>query len=99
MAANEAQARRTFQRLSSVTSRFLEADVRYLGMVPARRMPAPGALDAEAPFVDMYPGAPATKALEGIAGRLLSEPPKVATGGGLKFLWQALMREGGELPS
>ena len=97
MAANEAQARRTFQRLSSVTARFLEADVRYLGQVP-RDECLPRALAMQKPFVDMYPGAPATKALEGIVGRLLSEAPKVSTGGGLKFLWQALLREGGELP-
>jgi flagellar biosynthesis protein FlhG len=91
-AANENQGRQVFQRLSGVTSKFLRSDVRYLGMVP-RDEAVPRALAVQKPFVDLFPTAPATKALEGVYERLIQEPTKANTEGGLKFLWQAMLRE------
>ncbi len=58
MAANEAQGRRTFQRLSSVTARFLEADVRYLGQWCRATSACCARWPCRSPLVDMYPGAP-----------------------------------------
>ena len=93
MTANAQQGKLTFRRLSTVTCQFLKSDVRYLGDVP-RDECMPRALAVQRPFVDLYPGTPATVALEGIFDRLMAEPAKSSSEGGLKFLWRALLNEG-----
>ena len=69
-AASEQQGKKVFQRLSGVTGKFLDADIKYLGQVP-RDECLTRALAVQKPFVDLYPGAPAARALEVIYDRLM----------------------------
>jgi flagellar biosynthesis protein FlhG len=91
-APSDAHAREIFQRLSSVTARFLSARLRYAGHVPTDES-VHRAVMAQRPVCDVFPHAPASRALSQLAGRLLSEPSPSQCGGGLKFLWQRLFRE------
>jgi flagellar biosynthesis protein FlhG len=91
-APSEAAARETFQRLSSVTDRFLTVEVRYLGWLP-RDENVHRAIMAQTPVVELFPQAPVSRALATIADKLLESPPPRHHEGGLKFLWQRLFRE------
>lgn len=91
-APSEAAARETFQRLSSVTDRFLTVEVRYLGWLP-RDENVHRAIMAQTPVVELFPQAPVSRALATIADKLLESPPPRHLEGGLKFLWQRLFRE------
>lgn len=88
----EAHGREAFQKLTSVTDRFLTARVSFLGHVP-RDENLQRALMAQRPVVELFPRSPVSRALEPIARHLLERPPPAALQGGLKFLWQRLQRE------
>jgi flagellar biosynthesis protein FlhG len=91
-AGNEAMARDIFEKLSAVASRFLDVRVRWLGWMP-RDENVHRAVMAQRPLVELFPSTPATRALNGIADTLLHETPPAQLGGGLKFLWNRLVRE------
>lgn len=91
-AGTEAMARDIFEKLSAVASRFLDARVRWLGWVP-RDENVHRSVMAQRPLVELFPTSPATRALNGVADALLNEPPPPQLGGGLKFLWNRLLRE------
>jgi flagellar biosynthesis protein FlhG len=90
---DELPARGIFQKLTTVTNRFLTAHVRHLGYVP-RDENFHRAIMAQRPIVDLFPSSPASRALAGIAERLFDDnaarPPLES---GLKFMWQRLLRE------
>lgn len=92
----ERQARETFDRLAGVAQRFLTAHVGYLGHVPSDER-VPRALMARKPLVDLFPTSASACALEVIHTRLLGSPARPSNNGGLKFLWNRLMRESGTL--
>lgn len=92
-AATEAHGREVFARLTSVTDRFLEARVSFLGHVP-RDESLQRALMAQRPVVELYPRSAVTRSLQHIARSLLAHPPPVSLDGGLRFLWSRLPREG-----
>jgi flagellar biosynthesis protein FlhG len=90
---DELPARGIFQKLTTVTNRFLTAHVRHLGYVP-RDENFHRAIMAQRPIVDLFPSSPASRALVSIAERLFSEaarPQQLESG--LKFMWQRLLRE------
>jgi flagellar biosynthesis protein FlhG len=89
---DEMPARDMFQKLSSVTGRFLTAKLRHLGYVP-RDENVHRAVMAQRPVVDLFPMAPASRALADVAERLFSEPAPQILEGGMKVMWQRLMRE------
>ena len=89
---DEMPARDMFQKLSSVTGRFLTAKLRHLGYVP-RDENVHRAVMAQKPVVDLFPMAPASRALVDVAERLFSEPAPQILEGGMKVMWQRLMRE------
>lgn len=91
-AGNEAIARDIFQKLSAVAGRFLDARVRWLGWLP-RDENVHRAVMAQKPLIDLFPGSPATRALNGVADALFHEPPPPQLAGGLKLLWNRLLRE------
>lgn len=91
-AGNEGVAREIFDKLSAVAGRFLDARVRWLGWVP-RDENVHRAVMSQRPLVELFPGSPATRALNGVADALLHEPPPPQLAGGLKFLWSRLLRE------
>jgi flagellar biosynthesis protein FlhG len=90
--ANEEAARRVFDKLSQVTARFLTAQLRYLGHLP-RDENLSRAVLLQRPAVEAFPRAPFCRALAQVGDALLAEPPPGPLSGGLKFLWQRLLRE------
>lgn len=91
-AGHEQMAREIFDKLASVASRFLDVRMRWLGWLP-RDENVHRAVMAQRPLVELFPSSPATRALNGIADTLINEPPPAQLGGGLKFLWNRLVRE------
>jgi flagellar biosynthesis protein FlhG len=89
---DEMPARDMFQKLSTVTGRFLTAKLRHLGYVP-RDENVHRAVMAQRPVVDLFPMAPASRAIVDVAARLFSEPAPQILEGGMKMMWQRLMRE------
>jgi flagellar biosynthesis protein FlhG len=89
---SESQARDIFHRLSAVTSRFLDAKLRFLGSIP-RDENIHRSVMAQKPIVELYPHSPASRALITIADDLLAETPLPNLDGGPKFLWNRLFRE------
>ena len=89
---DEMPARDMFQKLSTVTGRFLTAKLRHLGYVP-RDENVHRAVMAQRPVVDLFPMAPASRAIAEVAARLFSEPAPQILEGGMKMMWQRLMRE------
>jgi flagellar biosynthesis protein FlhG len=94
---DEMPARDMFQKLSSVTGRFLTAKLRHLGYVP-RDENVHRAVMAQRPVVDLFPMAPSSRALVDVAERLFGEPGPQILEGGMKVMWQRLMRETTETP-
>jgi flagellar biosynthesis protein FlhG len=98
---DELAARGIFQKLTAVTGKFLEAKVRHLGYIP-RDENLHRAIMAQRPVCEMFPSSPAARAIASIGERLLADkvaaataqdPETPALGGGLKFMWQRLVRE------
>jgi flagellar biosynthesis protein FlhG len=90
---DELGARATFQKLTAVTGKFLQAKVNHLGYVP-RDENLHRAIMAQRPVCEMFPSSPAARAIAVVAERLLTERPASTTvDGGLKFMWQRLFRE------
>ena len=91
-APDELHAREVFQRLTKVTSRFLQAKVGYLGFLP-RDESLPRALAAQRAVVDLFPRAPCSRAFSILADALFQSAQPPVLDGGLKLLWQRLLRE------
>jgi len=72
--------------------RFLTAKRRHLGYVP-RDENVHRAVMAQRPVVDLFPMAPASRAIVDVAARLFSEPAPQILEGGMKMMWQRLMKE------
>ena len=90
--ATEAIARDIFEKLCTVTRRFLKAKLKYIGFVP-RDENLHRAVMAQKPLVELFPQSPASRALATISAKLFDEPAPVQNAGGLKFLWQRILRE------
>lgn len=91
-AVNAEQGREIFGTLDSLTRRFLQAELRYLGHLP-RDQNVHRAIMAQRPIVDAFPLSPMSRSLQHVADALLGKPPEARLAGGLKFLWQRLMLE------
>jgi len=91
-AHDEQQARDIFQKLSRVTDRFLQAKVTYVGSLP-RDENVQRSVMAQQPVVDLYPQAPCSRALARLADELLSWTPPATVDGGMKLMWQRLLRD------
>jgi flagellar biosynthesis protein FlhG len=96
---DELTARGIFQKLTAVTGRFLEARVRHLGYIP-RDENLHRAIMAQRPVCEMFPASPSARAILAISDRLLGDKhasaasgDRPAVGGGLKFMWQRLLRD------
>lgn len=95
---DEMAARGIFQKLTAVTSKFLEAKVRHLGYIP-RDENLHRAIMAQRPVCEMFPASPSARAITALGDRLLGEKQTAAAGattpvsGGLKLMWQRLFRE------
>ena len=92
LAPSEQNAREIYEKLCGITRRCLKARLRYLGSVP-RDENIHRAVMAQQPNSKLFPQSPATRALVEICERLLGEPAPAGNTGGLKFLWQRILRE------
>jgi flagellar biosynthesis protein FlhG len=91
-APGDAHAREIYQRLCTVTARFLTAKLQFSGWVPADEN-VHRAVMAQRTISELFPMSPASRAMIKLAEKLLSEPPPQQFGGGLKFLWGRLLRD------
>jgi flagellar biosynthesis protein FlhG len=89
---DELPARDIFHKLTSVTSRFLNANVRLLGYVP-RDENLHRAIMAQKPVTEMFPRSPSSRAIGAIADRLFADEQPRQLQGGLRLMWQRLLRE------
>jgi flagellar biosynthesis protein FlhG len=91
---DELAARGIFQKLTAVTSKFLEAKVRHMGYVP-RDENLQRAIMAQRPVCEMFPASPSARAIATVAARLMEErfQPANAVEGGMKLMWQRLFRD------
>ena len=91
---DEVSARAVFQKLCAVTGKFLEAKLVHLGYVP-RDENLHRAIMSQRPLCEMFPSSPAARAIAGVSERLLAgrRPGEVVTPGGLRFMWERLLRE------
>ncbi|MEW5738144.1 MAG: MinD/ParA family protein [Myxococcota bacterium] len=89
--ATEQQAREIYEKLCTVTRRFLKARLKLLGQLP-RDENIHRAVLLQRPVVQAFPHSPASRALKAVADKLFTEPPPQKNVGGLKFLWQRLLR-------
>jgi len=89
--AADFQGRDVFRRLTQVTDRFLEAKLRYLGHVP-RDEDLPRAVRVQQPLVELYPRAPASRALSTLCDALLASEPPTLHSGGVKLFWQQILK-------
>lgn len=94
---DELPAREIFHKLTTVTSRFLEASVRHLGYIP-RDENLHRAIMAQRPLVDAFPHSPASRALGALAEKLFNENKPPLLDGGMKLMWNRLLREGAGQP-
>jgi flagellar biosynthesis protein FlhG len=72
MAANDQQARAVAGKLVAVSQQYLGHKLHYLGHIPRDPHVSHGVMQA-VPFIAKYPAAPATKAVEALAERLISQ--------------------------
>jgi flagellar biosynthesis protein FlhG len=91
-AGDDRQARDIFQKLVRVTDRFLKAKMSYAGSLP-RDENLPRSVMAQQPIVDLYPKSPASRALGQVASGLLAWTPPPTLDGGLKLMWQRMLRD------
>lgn len=69
--SGEYEALQVFKQLTTVTDRFLDVSIDYLGFVP--RDPRVGeSVRAQKPFTELYPGGAAAKALKEVAREIIS---------------------------
>ena len=88
----EFEARRTFAHLSRVAERFLHVGLEYVGYVPFDAE-VPEAVRRQRPVIELAPRAPASRAFEALAERLVAGPEIVLPKGGLQFFFRRLLAE------
>ncbi len=81
-----------FQKLTTVTSRFLNCNVRLAGYIP-RDENLHRAVMMQRPLIEAFPASPASRAMKQVVHVLLNGAPPPSVDGGMKFMWQRLFRE------
>jgi len=89
---SEVEARTVFKALAQVTDQHLKTRLHFLGAIP-KDGAVNQAVMARQPVIDLFPRAPASQALRQMATRFFQNPSQFPVDGGLKFLWNRLMRE------
>ena len=89
-AAQAADARDVYQRLSSVCGRFLPVVLELAGWVPADPH-VHEAVMVQRPVVVQYPTAPASRAIVELSDRLLMRTAPRQASGRLQFFWRRLL--------
>jgi flagellar biosynthesis protein FlhG len=93
-ARNPEDAKEVYRKLAMAADRFLNVSLDYLGYLPYDKS-VHEAVRAQKPFVDMFPGGPASLALGELASRFI-EPAREDAKGGLQFFMGNLFAMTGE---
>ncbi len=80
MVLNQKQAAAVSQKLTGVTQQYLGRRISYLGFVPRDPHVSQAVMQSH-PFSLRYPNAPATKCIEDIAQRVITQRPELKPGG------------------
>ncbi|ROR01890.1 MinD/ParA family protein [Desulfosoma caldarium] len=89
--ADEKEGRAVFRKLSRVADHFLDGiSLDYLGWIP-RDPSVPEAVRQQKALLEVFPGAPASRAFMDIAGRLNREAPTMPKGT-IQFFWKRLLK-------
>lgn len=83
-----------FRRLQKVTDRYLDAHLSFAGEVPDDPMLLK-AVRAQRAVVNAYPGSPAARALQRLAGRIGDWAPPDSGGGRIEFFFERLHAQRG----
>lgn len=89
-ATSKDDVRDTFERLSSISGRFLPVTLDLAGSVPADAHVREAAM-VQRPVVTQYPAAPASVAVRELSDRLLMRPAPGDAAGRLQFFWRRLV--------
>jgi flagellar biosynthesis protein FlhG len=87
------EGERVFARLTSLTDRFLNVSLEYLGHVPQDLTVARAVMRGE-PFVLTHPDCPAAKAVGNAAQKLLETSHHDERQGAIRLFWRKLLRQG-----
>ncbi len=89
--ADEKEGRSVFAKLSRVADHFLDGmSLDYLGWIP-RDPSVPEAVRRQKALLEVFPGAPASRAFMDIARRLAREAPSIPKGT-IQFFWKRLLQ-------
>lgn len=94
MAASAAEGDRVFRRLASLTDRFLDVALDYVGHIPRDPCVGRSVMRGE-PFSLTYPDCPASRAVASIAARLWNSDEPDERQGAIRLFWRKLLRQGG----
>lgn len=94
MVANHHEGEAVYRRLDSLTSRFLDVHLDFLGVLPRDPSVARAVMRGE-PFLRSHPDAPASKALHQIADTLAAKNDGDDRKGAIRLFWRKLLRQGG----
>jgi flagellar biosynthesis protein FlhG len=92
MARDESDARRTFAHLARVAERFLQVRLRYDGFIPFDSEVSE-AVRRQQTVLDLAPSAPASRAFDALAQRVMATPGATRPKGGLQFFLRRLLEE------
>ena len=86
-------ARDVFRQLFTVTTRFLNVVVEFVGWVPHDPC-VEQAVMQQKPFMLTNPNAPASQGVKSLADSLLRRQPDLSSGGGFQVFWRTLLGAG-----
>lgn len=93
LAQSEGQARQTYEKFREVVRVYQGVELELFGWVPADPQ-VTAAARQQIPVTVLDPDGPAGAAIQGLAERLLAEPPPTAAAGGIAAFW-ARLTDGG----
>lgn len=87
---DERSGKQVFSKISKVADHFLDGlSLDFLGSIPRDPM-IPKSVQQQRPLLELYPHAPASKAIQRIAEQIRRQAPRVKLGG-MQFFWKRLM--------
>ncbi|MDP6947117.1 MAG: MinD/ParA family protein, partial [Myxococcota bacterium] len=88
----EDEAYGIFERLSTLTGRFLSIVLELVGSIPPDPH-VPESVKRQQPVLVAYPTAPASQAIQVLADNILMRTPPTNPSGRLQFFWRRLLDE------
>lgn len=93
MAKSAIDAERVFQRLQSLTTRFLDAQLELVGFIPRDPLVARAVMRGQ-PFCVSHPDGPASRQMNALAETLATKPRSDhGKGGAISLFWRKLLKQ------